>query len=155
MKAGFKMSFTVETNVPSVPVMFTTDLILLKNRKLLFWKPIRDSLGNASLPGFMTTSWKVLEQLIRTMSMMEKEPVLPIYIKHSNFLFFWKEGSISYIQQGYIKLIKSGRKYINNLSSDFYFKQMLFFWTFMFTKCNTVSTNIWSSTIVLITNKKK
>ncbi len=91
MKAGIKMSFTVETNVPSVPVIFTTDLILLKNRKLLFWKPIRDSLGNASLPGFMTISWKVLEQLIRTMSMMEKEPVLPIYIKHSNFLFFWKE----------------------------------------------------------------
>ncbi len=69
------------------------------------------------------------------MSMMEKEPVLPIYIKHSNFLFFL-EGSIRYIQQGYIQLIKSGRKYINNLTNYFYFKQIFILF-------------------VLITNKKK
>ncbi len=62
------------------------------------------------------------------------------------------------IQQGCIKLIKSDSKHIYNVTKDLYFKQMLFFFYFLFLsqKKVTVSIKILSSIMVFnIDNNKK
>ncbi len=46
------------------------------------------------------------------------------------FIYFISQEFNTFVQQGCIKLIKSDNKDMYNVAKDFYFRQMLFFWTF-------------------------